>query len=87
MSGIDEPSYLDDLKSFRWALYHHRKSREIIKCLSRYYYKKYKFEHFAEEIIIAGYDLQNVSSLKLIDTFCPLNCVLTRKQHFCLAQF
>lgn len=61
MSRFDEPDYFDDLKSFRWALYHYRKSREIVKCLSRYYFKKYNFEHFAEEIIIAGYDLQNVS--------------------------
>lgn len=65
MNGIDERSYLDDLRSFRWALYHHRKSREIIKCMSRYYFKKYNFEHFAEEIIIAGYDLQNVSVIDL----------------------
>lgn len=66
MNGFDDPDYLDGLKSFRWSLYHHRKSREIVKCLSRYYFKKYYFEHFAEEIIIAGYDLQNVSSIYAI---------------------
>lgn len=60
MEGINEASYLRDLKSFRWELYHHRDSNETIKCLSRYYFKKYYFQHFAEEIVIAGYDLQNV---------------------------
>lgn len=61
MDEINEPAYLEDLKLFRWELYHHRKSREVVKCLCRYYFKKHYFEHFAEEIIIAGYDLQNVS--------------------------
>lgn len=64
MNGINEIVYLEELKSFRWELYHHRNSRERIKCLSRYYFKKYNFQHFAEEILIAGYDLQNVKQIK-----------------------
>lgn len=69
MNQVNEPTYLEDLKQFRWELYHHRKSREIVKCLSRYYFKKYYFEHFAEEIIISGYDLQNVSEFLSIEIF------------------
>lgn len=61
MEDTDEAAYLEDLRSFRWELYHYRDSTEIIKCLTRYYFKKYYFQHFAEELIIAGYDLQKVS--------------------------
>lgn len=61
MSESNEAVYLEDLRSFRWELFHYRNSKETIKCLSRYYFKKYYFQHFAEEILIAGYDLQNVS--------------------------
>lgn len=64
MKEVLEAAYLEDLKSFRWELFHHRHSKEIIKCLTRYYFKKYNFQHFAEEIVIAGYDLQNVSIAK-----------------------
>ena len=60
MKEVLEAAYLEDLKSFRWELFHHRHSKEVIKCLTRYYFKKYNFQHFAEEIVIAGYDLQNV---------------------------
>lgn len=72
MSEIDETAHLKDLKTFRWELYHYRNSKEIIKCLSRYYFKKYYFKYFAEEIIIAGYDLQNVSQLIFIHSFFSL---------------
>lgn len=61
MKEIDEAAYIEDLKSFRWQLYHYRNTKEIIKCLSRFYFKKYNFKHFSEEIVISGYDLQNVS--------------------------
>lgn len=61
MKEIDGADYTEDLKSFRWQLYHYRDTKEIVKCLSRYYLKKYNFKYFAEEIIIAGYDLQKVS--------------------------
>lgn len=61
MKEIDGADYTEDLKSFRWQLYHYRDTKEIVKCLSRYYFKKYNFKYFAEEIIIAGYDLQKVS--------------------------
>lgn len=60
MKEVNEAVYLDDLKSFRWELYHYKDSKDIVKCLSRYYFKKYNFKHFAEEVVIAGYDLQNV---------------------------
>lgn len=64
MKETNEVTYLKDLKSFRWKkkLYHYRDSTEIIKCLSRQYFKKYNFKHFAEEIVIAGYDLKKVCS-------------------------
>lgn len=60
MKEVNEAAYLDDLKSFRWELYHYKDSKEIVKCASQYYFKKYNFKHFAEEVVIAGYDLQNV---------------------------
>lgn len=60
MNGINEAVYLEDIKSFRWDLYHYRNDTERIRCLTKYYFKKYYFQHFAEEIVIAGYDLQNV---------------------------
>lgn len=61
MTEFDGADYTEDLKSFRWQLYHYRDTKDIVKCLSRYYLKKYNFKYFAEEIIIAGYDLQKVS--------------------------
>lgn len=61
MKEVNQADYLQDLRSFRWELYHYRNSTETIKSLTRYYFKKYYFQHFAEEIVIAGYDLQNVS--------------------------
>lgn len=63
MKRVIVANYLEDLKTFRWELYHHTNSNETIKCLSRYYFKKYYFQHFAEELIIAGYDLGNVRTL------------------------
>lgn len=60
MSKVNEIVYFEDLKKFRWKLYHYRNSKETIKFLCRHYFKKYIFKHFAEEIVIAGYDLQNV---------------------------
>lgn len=64
MNGINETVYLEDLKSFRWELYHHGNCTERIQCLIRYYCKKYCFQHFAEEIVIAGYNLRNVRRVK-----------------------
>ncbi|XP_055295163.1 transient receptor potential cation channel protein painless-like [Sitodiplosis mosellana] len=62
MNGINEAVYLEDLRSFRWELYHRGKCTERIQCLTRYYCKKYNFQHFAEEIVIAGVDLQNLNA-------------------------
>lgn len=60
MREIDDGAHLKDLKTFRWELYHFRNSKEVIRCLSRYYFKKYAFKYFSEEIVIAGYNLQDV---------------------------
>lgn len=60
MREIDDGAHLKDLKTFRWELYHFRNSKEVIRCLSRYYFKKYAFKYFGEEIVIAGYNLQDV---------------------------
>lgn len=63
MNVHNETDYLEDLNSFRWELYHHRNITERIRCLCKYYFKKYYFQHFAEEIVIAGYDLRNVRQM------------------------
>lgn len=77
MNAVNEVVYFEDLRSFRWEIYHYRNDTERIKYLVRYYFKKYYFQHFAEEIVIAGYDLQHVRANQLANLNKTCNCSLT----------